>query len=175
MIRDNKSLLWELDCPYQIFKNIKMPNKLIKNNIMNDKKNIKEICKKLIINEIISKENLDTFSNIMNIIFSSIKDIFGEEEIEKIILSMSNKTLTINKKAKFSIKDEYLKYLDISSIYDLRQKSNIQKYINNFKKEQISIYNTYFYPFTKYEENSQRNIYQNFFLNQENFNIFFIR
>ena len=173
MIRDNKSLLWELDCPYQIFKNIKMPNKLIKSIIMNDKKNIKEICKKLIINEIISKENLDTFSNIMNIIFSSIKDIFGEEEIEEIILSMSNKTLTINKKAKFSIKDEYLKYLDISSIYDLRQKSNIQKYINNFKKEQISIYNTYFYPFTKYEENSQKNIYQNFFLNQENFNIIF--
>ena len=86
---------------------------------------------------------------------------------------MTNKTLTINKKAKFSVKDEYLKYLDISSVYDFRERSSIQKYINNFKTELISIYNPYFYPFTKYEVVSQNNIYNNFFLNQNNFDIIF--
>ena len=86
---------------------------------------------------------------------------------------MTNKTLTRNKKAKFSIKDEYLKFLDINSIYNFTQKSNIQKYINNFKKEKVQIYNSYFYPFTKYEINSQKNIENNFFLYQENLDIAF--
>ena len=173
MIRDNKSFIWQLGCSYQLLKNGKMSNNLTKNIILNDKKNINEICKQIIINEIISKENLNTYSNIMDSIFESIRDVFGQEEIEKLILSMTNKTLTINKKAKFSVKDEYLKYLDINSVYDFRQKSNIQKYINNFKKEKISIYNTYFYPFIKYENNLQNNIYKNFFFYQENFDIIF--
>jgi len=173
MIRDNKSLIWEFCCSYQYLKNSKIPNKLLEKVINDDKENIKENCKKLIINNILSKENLNTYTDISDALSASIKDILGKDEIEKLILSLTNKTLTINKKAKFSIKDEYLKYLDISSVYDFRERSNIQKYINNFKTELISIYNTCFYPFTKYEVVSQNNIYNNFFLNQENFDIIF--
>jgi len=173
MIRDNKSLIWEFCCSNQYLKNSKIPNKLLEKVINGDKENIKENCKKLIINNILSKENLNTYTDISEALSTSIKDILGKDELEKLILSLTNKTLTINKKAKFSIKDEYFKYLDISSVYDFREKSNIQKYINNFKTEIISIYNTCFYPFTKYEIVSQNNIYNNFFLHQENFDTIF--
>ena len=173
IIRDNKSLIWEAGSSYKSLSTSKINNKFIESIIMNDKKNIEEICKNLIINEIVSSENLDDFTKITDAIPSSIKEVLGEENIEQLILSMTNKTLTRNKKAKFSIKDEYLKFLDINSIYDFTNKSNIQKYINNFKKEKVQIYNTYFYPFTKYEINSQKNIENNFFLYQENFDIIF--
>ena len=173
LIRDNKSILWTLGSSHQVLKNTKFSNSLVKKIISNDEINIKEICKNIIINQIVSNENLDNYTDIMDNIYFCFKDIIGEEKIEELILSMSNKTLTLNKKAKFSIKDEYLKYLDINSIFFSKQKSNIQKYINNFKKEKISIYNDYFYPFTKYEINSQKNIEKNFFMNQENFDIMF--
>ena len=171
--RENTCFLWGLGSSHQSLKNGKISTEITRAIIMNDKENIKEICKKIIINEILSKENLNTFTDISEAIFTSFHDIFGEDKIENLILSMTNKTLTQNKKAKFSIKDENLKYLDISSVYNFKEKSNIQKYINNFKKEKISVYNTYFYPFSKYEVNLQNNIYLNFYLNQENFNIIF--
>ena len=171
IIRDNKSLLWELGNSYQLLKNGKMSNHLTQTIILNDKENIKEICKNIIINEIVSKENLANYTDIMGAIYESIKDVLGEEKIEELILSMTSKTLTLNKKAKFSIKDEYLQFLDITSVYNYKKKSNIQKYINNFKKEKVSIYNTYFYPFIKYENKLQNNIVKNFFINQGNFNI----
>ena len=117
IIRDNKSFIWQIGSSYQQLKNGKLSNKLTESIILNDKDNIKEICKNIIINEIVSNENLNTYTNVTDSIFASIKEIFGEDEIEKLILSMTNKTLTKNKKAKFSIKDEYLKYLDINSIY----------------------------------------------------------
>lgn len=173
MIRDNKSLIWEFCCSNQYLKNSKIPNKLLEKVINNDKENINENCKKLIINNILSKENLNNYTDISDALSTSIRDILGKDELEKLIISLTNKTLTINKKAKFSVKDEYLKYSDISSVYNFREKSNIQKYINNFKSELISIYNTCFYPFTKYEVVSQNKIYNNFFLNQENFDIIF--
>ena len=173
IIRDNKSFIWEIGSSYQTLKNAKLSNKITESIIINDKKNINEICKNIIINEIVSNENLNTFTNVTDAISTSIKEIFGEDKIEELILSMTNKTLTQNKKAKFSIKDEYLKYIDMNSIYNYKQKSNIQKYINNFKKEKLSIYNTYFYPFSKYENILQKNIEHNFFLCQENFDIVF--
>jgi hypothetical protein len=173
IIQDNTCFLWVLGRSYQFLTDVKISNELLKNLFIKDKNNIKEITKKLIINEIMSNENLNDYTNINDAIFDSIKGVFGEEKIEELLLSMTNKTLTRNKKAKFSIKDEYLKYLDISSIYNYKEKSSIQKYINNFKKEKISIYNTYFYPFSKYEVNLQNNIFQNFFINQENFDITF--
>ena len=170
IIRDNKSLLWEIGNSYQLLKNGKMSNQLTQTIILNDKENIKEICKNIIINEIVSKENLADYTDIMGEIFESIKDVFGEEKTEELIFSMTSKTLTLNKKAKFSVKDEYLQFLDISSVYNYKKKSNIQKYINDFKKDKISIYNTYFYPFIKYENKLQNNIVKNFFINQGNFN-----
>ena len=173
VIRDNKSIFWVLSSSYQYLHNSKLSNTLVKNLIINDKLTIKEICKNIIIDEIVSNENLNNYTDIVDKIYFAFKDIFGEEKIEELILSMTSKTLTLNKKAKFSVKDEYLKYLDINSIFYSKKKSNIQKYINNFKKKKLSIYNSHFYPFSKYEITSQNNIEKNFFLNQDNFDLIF--
>ena len=143
IIGNNLSLICQLGLNANINIENKITDELVKNLFLNDKENIKEISKKLIINEIISHENLDSFKNIKMSIFLSIKETFSEDKIEELILSMTNKTLTLNKKAKFSIKDKYLQYLDMSSVYNLYEKSHMLKYINNFKKEIISIYNVY--------------------------------
>ena len=173
IIRNNLSLICQLGLNANTIKENKITDELVKNLFLNDKENIKEISKKLIINEIISHDNLDSFKSIKSSIFPSIKETFDDDKIEELILSMTNKTLTHNKKAKFSIKDKYLQYLDISSVYNLYKKSSMLKYINNFKKEIISIYNVYFYPFIKYEINLQNNLTKNFFINQSNFDIVF--
>ena len=173
LIRDNTSFLFGLGSSCNFLSKSKIPNEIVKSIFMNDKDSIKEICKKLIINQIMSEENLAPYIDIKNNIYESIWNIFGEDKIEDLIVSLTNKTLTQNKKAKFSLKDEYLKNLDITSVYNYENESNIVKYINNFKKEKLSIYNTYFYPFTKYEINLQNNIFHNFFINQENFDIIF--
>ena len=86
---------------------------------------------------------------------------------------MTNKTLTQEKKAKFSIKDENLKYIDLNYIIYPRFKSTVEKYISDFKKKQVSIFNTHFYPVNKFEAKLTNEDYKQIYFNEENFDFLF--
>ena len=173
ILRNNTCLIWNLGASYSMLKLNKIEDKLIKEIINKDTTNFIELTKELIINQTFIKENLAYYTDIYDSVFLCLKEILGEQTIGELIISMTNKTLTQEKKAKFSIKDKYLKYLDLNYIIYPRYKSTVEKYISNFKKKQVTIFNTHFYPVNKFESKLTNESYKQIYFNEENFDFLF--
>ena len=173
ILRNNTCLIWNLGASYSILKTNKIEDKLIKDIINKDKNNFLELTKELIVNQTFIKENLAFFTDVYDYVFLCLKETLGEQTIKDLILSMTNKTLTQEKKAKFSIKDENLKYIDLNYIIYPRHKSTVEKYISDFKKKQVSIFNTHFYPVNKFEAKLTNENYKQIYFNEENFDFLF--
>ena len=173
ILRNNTCLIWDLGASYSMIKSNKIEDKLINEIIDKDKNNFIELTKELIINQTFIKENLAYYTDVYDSIFLCLKEVLGEQIINGLIISMTNKTLTQEKKAKFSIKDEYLKYLDLNYIIYPSYKSTVEKYISDFKKKQVTIFNTHFYPVNKFEAKLTNEGYKQIYFNEENFDFLF--
>ena len=173
LLRNNTSLIWNLSASYESLKGNKIEDKLIKDVLTKEENTFFELTKELIINEILIKENLASFTEITDSIFLCLKDFFGEQKIKNLIISLTNKTLTIEKKAKFSLKDELLYYLDLNYIIYPIYKSKAEKYISDFKSKIVSIFNIHFYPVNKYELKLILENYNRLYFNDKNFDFLF--
>ena len=173
LIRNNTSLIWTLSSTYENLKSNKIIDSLIDDILRKDINNFLELTKELVINEILIKENLAFFTDITDNIFLCLKDFFGEKNIKDLILSLTNKTLTKDKKAKFSLKDELLYYLDLNYIIYPADKSKAEKYISDFKSKLVSIFNIHFYPVNKYELKLTLENYNRLYFNDKNFYFLF--
>ena len=173
ILRNNTCLIWNLSGAYSCLQLNKIQDNLIKDIISKDKNNFIELVKELIVNNTCIKENLAFYSDIYDSIYLCLKEILGENNVREIILSMNNKTLTQEKKAKFSIKDEYLKYLDLNYILYPVHKSTVEKYISDFKKNIVTIFNTHFYPVNKFESKLAIENYKQVYFNEGNFDFLF--
>ena len=173
LLRNNTSLIWNLSSAYKDLKGNKIEDKLINDILKKDINNFLELTKELVINEILIKENLAFFTDITDNIFLCLKDFFGEKNIKDLIISMTNKTLTAEKKAKFSLKDELLYYLDLNYIIYPIYKSKAEKYISDFKSKVVSIFNIHFYPVNKYELKLTLENYDRLYFNDRNFDFLF--
>ena len=156
-----------------MLKTNKIEDTLIKGIINKDKDNFLELTKELIVNQTFIKENLAFYTDIYDYVFLCLRDILGAQKISELILSMTNKTLTQEKKAKFSIKDEFLNYLDLNYIIYPRYKSTVEKYISDFKSKIVSIFNTHFYPVNKFENKLTIEDYKQVYFNEGNFDFLF--
>ena len=174
ILRNNTCLIWNLGASYSMLKSNKFEDKLLKDVINKDKNNFIELTKELIINQTFIKENLAFYTDIYDNVFLCIKEILGEKTVKELILSMTNRTLTQEKKAKFSIKDEYLYYLDLNYIIYPRHKSTVEKYISDFKQKIVTIFNTHFYPVNKFEAKLTLENYKYLYYNEDNFDFLFI-
>ena len=173
LLRNNTSLIWNLTSAYEDIKGNKISDKLIDDILKKDINNFLELTKELVINEILIKENLAFFTDITDNIFPCLKDFFGEKNITDLIITLTNKTLTADKKAKFSLKDELLYYLDLNYIIYPKHKSTAEKYISDFKRNQVSIFNIHFYPVNKYESKLTEENYNQLYFNEKNFDFLF--
>ena len=173
LLRNNTSLIWNLGSGGIFMDNSKINDNLIIDIIKKDSNNFIELTKELIINQILIKENSATFTEIFDNIFLSLKDFFGEKIIIDIIKSLTNITLTQEKKAKFSLKDEILNYLDLNYIMYPKYKSAAEKYITEFKSKQVSIFNVHFYPINKFESKLTEENNNYIFFNEKNFDFLF--
>ena len=173
LLRNNTSLIWNLSSSYEALQSNKIKDKLIEDILTKDKNNFIELTKELIINQILIKENLAYFTDITDNIFLCLKDFFGEKSITELIISLTNKTLTKDKKAKFSLKDELLYYLDLNYIIYPGHKSKAEKYISDFKSKLVSIFNIHFYPVNKFESRLTQENYNQLYFNEKNFDFLF--
>ena len=82
LLRNNTSLIWNLSSAYKDLKYNKIGDKLIDDILRKDINNFLELTKELIINEILIKENLASFTDITDNIFLCLKDFFGEKNIK---------------------------------------------------------------------------------------------
>ena len=173
LLRNNTCLIWNLSSAYNDMKGNKIRDKLIDDILKNDINNFLELTKELVINQLLIKENLAYYTDITDNIFLCLKDFFGERYIKDIIISLTNKTLTKEKKAKFSLKDELLYYIDLNYIIYPIFKSKAEKYIADFKSKQVSIFNIHFYPVNKYEQKLTEENYNRLYFNDKNFDFLF--
>ena len=173
ILRNNTCLIWNLGGSYQMLQHNKIEDNLLKDIINKDKNNFIELTKELIVNQTFIKQNLALYTDIYDYIFLSLKEVLGHNNIKELILSLTNKTLTQDKKAKFSIKDENLNYLDLNYIIYPTHKSTVEKYISDFKKNLVSIFNTHFYPVNKYENMLTIEGYKKVYFNEENCDFLF--
>ena len=173
LLRNNTSLIWNLSASYGNLQSNKIRDSLIYDIITKDINNFHELTKELIINQILIKENLAYFTEITDSIFVCLKDFFGEKNITDIIIQLTNKTLTTEKKAKFSLKDELLYYWDLNYLMYPIHKSKAEKYISDFKSKIVSIFNIHFYPVNKFEAKLTEENYNQLYFNEKNFDFLF--
>ena len=173
LLRNNTSLIWTLTSSYEMMKSNKVHDKLLDDILKKDINNFLELTKELVINQILIKENLAYFTDITDNIFPCLRDFFGEKNVTDIIISLTNKTLTKEKKAKFSLKDELLYYLDLNYIIYPMFKTKAEKYISDFKSKVVSIFNIHFYPVNKYESKLTEENYNQLYFNDKNFDFLF--
>ena len=173
IIRNNGSLIWNLGSSYKALKSCQIKDDLLIKVVNNDSKSMKELAKELIINKAITKENSVSFRDLFDGIFYPLREIIGEESVEEIIKNMFNHTVTTDQKMNFSIKDDYLNNIDTNYILSPVSKANAEKYLYNFKKNNISIFNKYFFKVNKYEDKLSESIYQKIFFTEENMNFIF--
>ena len=173
ILRNNTCLIWNLSSGFNMLKMNKIEDKLLNDILSKDKNNFSELTKELIINQILIKENLALYTDISDSIFPCLKDFFGQKYITDLIISLTNKTLTKEKKAKFAIKDEYLYYLDLNYIIYPMYKSTSEKYISDFKSKIVSIFNVHFYPDNKFEAKLTEENYNQLYFNDANFDFLF--
>ena len=169
LLRNNFYHIWVLGFSYSELKSNKIKDKLIEDILKKDNNNFIEMTKQLIINKLLINENSAHFTDITNGIFHFLRDYFGEIKIKEIIISLTNKTLTKDWKANFSLKDEFLKYIDLNYLFSPILKSKVEKYISEFKNKKVSIYNIHFYPVNKFDSKLNNVIYNHFYFNKKNY------
>ena len=173
LLTNNFCHIWILCSPFSELKTSKIKDKLIEDLLNKDRNIFIEMIKEIIINKLITKENSANYTDIKNGIFECLKDFFGEEKIKEIIISLTNKTLTQDCKAIFSLKDEFMNYIDLNYIINPILKTKAEKYISEFKSNLVSIFNIHFYPVNKFESKLTNVIYNHLFFNKKNFDFLF--
>ena len=159
IIRNNGSLIWNLGSSYKALKSCQINDELLEKVINADITNMKELTKTLIINKAIVEENSASFSDLYNGIYYILREIMTEEEFENLIQDMFDSKKTNDQKVNYSIKDDYLNNIDTNYILSPEWKAKAEKYLSDFKKKQISIFNRCFYNVNKYEAKLTEEIY----------------
>ena len=108
----------------------------------NEKNSIYNIIKQRIINISLAKKNIYNFRDFNDKIEIYI---FDKNEIQRIFEEMTYKKNQNDGQILFSLKNEFIRQFDIDYILSPSDISNSQKYIIDFKKEYISLFNNYFY------------------------------
>ena len=160
IIRNNGSLIWNLGSSYKALKSCQIKDELLENVINADIVNMKELAKTLIINKAIVEENSASYSDLYNGIYYILREIMTEEEVENLVHIMFDSTVKKDQKVNYSLKDDYLKIIDTNYILSPKWKAKAEKYLYDFKKNQISIFNRYFYNVNKFEAILTEEIYK---------------
>ena len=128
---------------------------------------LKNILKEKIIQKVIVKGNIIDLETLKKELDEYLILLFTEDDFNKIINEFTlNK---INKDTKiFYLKDSCLKYLDMNYYISPKDKSNAQKYILDFKKDVIKLYNNYCYNPSKLSFDFFKSGYEKILLNKNN-------
>ena len=133
---------------------------------------LKNILIETIIKKIISNGNLVDLRTLKKSLDSYLTYIFKNENIiEKII-----EELTVNKmsgeKKLFYLKDIYLDNIDMNYYINPNEKSKAQRYIQNFKSDEIKLYNIYYFNNSRLTFDFFENILEKILLNKNNLILF---
>ena len=134
---------------------------------------LNNILKEKLIHEIIAKGNYIDLKIIKKEIHSYLQNIFEKNEFSKILDELTHNKVNEDTKI-FYLKDEYLKFVDINYYFSFKDKSSAQRYILDFKKDNIKSYNHYYYNPSELTFEFYQKVYETIFLNKNNLELMII-
>ncbi len=81
-----------------------------------------------------------------------------------LVNEITDKIKTQNQEIKFSVKNKYLKEFDLNCVFIPDNISSAEKYILDFKKEEVNLINVYFYQSISIQKTLELNCYFNFLI-----------
>ena len=165
IIKDNSSLYLMFEFPLKTKKQMKIEEEFEEYFLKNEEKAICDIIRKRIINYSICEQNIFKYSDFKNI--NNI-NIFDEKKFQKIFNEMTNKNAQNDGQIKFSLKNEFINQFDLDYILNPIDISDAQKYIIEFKNQEISLLNNYFYKNFEIYKNIDINCFYHFFYFNDN-------
>ena len=157
ILKDDTSIFDLFDYPIQ---DTSKKDELEQYLIDNEQNSIKNEIKKKIISFSMIKQNLYNYTDLISYIYINIID---KNEIQNIFEEMSNKIVQNNGEVKFSLKNEYIKQFDLDYILNPSNVSSAERYIIEFKKNEVSLLNNYFYDSFEILKELNTNCFYNFF------------
>ena len=168
-MKDDSSLYWNLMRFYEETISTQTKRELFNNIKKNENamKDLKNILKEKIIHEIIAKENLIDLRKLKKNLENYLIILFEENELDNIIDELTYNKMNGETKM-FYLKDSCLKYLDINYYITPNDKSKAQRYILEFKKDIIKLYNNYYFNPSKLTFDFFKITYEKILLNRNN-------
>ena len=165
ILRDNISML-NLFCDPSYLNFTKNKNIEIDFIFENDKEIISNLRKEILIHHLLSNKNLVTYSDLKKSIPKYLMN--DEMDFMNLVNEITDKIKTQNQEIKFSVKNKYLKEFDLNYIFIPDNISSAEKYILDFKKEEVNLINTYFYQSISIQKSLELNCYFNFYFTNKN-------
>ena len=140
---------------------------IIKNN-KHTYEDLKNILIENIILKMVSHGNLVDLRMLKKNINKNLIYIFNEDNtVQKILDELTENKMKGEKKI-FYLKDKYLNNLDMNYYINPNDKSKAQRYIQNFKNDEIKLYNKYYNKVSKLTFDFLENTYEKILLNKDN-------
>ena len=171
--KDDSCCYWSLIDNLEEILSIETKNDL-SNIILNNKyamEDLKNILKEKIIIAIISQGNSIDSKNLEKKINGNLLNLFDENNIFNQILDELTYNKTNGENKIYYLKDEYLKHIDYNNYVQLSEKTQGQKYILDFKKNIVNIYNYYFYNDSELTFDFFEIVFEKIFLSKDNFEL----
>ena len=141
------------------------------NTVKNNKfamEDLKDILKEKIMMNVISSGNLIDIKNLEKNINKNLLFLFDENNIYNQTLDELTHNKMNGETKIFYLKDQYLKYIDYNNYANPKEKTTAQKYVLDFKKDIVKIYNYYFYNNSELTFDFFRTVYERVFLSKNN-------
>lgn len=140
--------------------------------IENEKDKFILLAKQFIIVNTIASENSVVYSDFAKFYPKKYCTVLGDQVFENLINSITSCKLLQNQKLVFSINDDSLNMFDLDFLFLSKSKSNAENYLMSFKKNIISILNTFNQPSIEIQNEFDISNEMNF-LSKENVNFIF--
>ena len=166
ILRDNTSMIILFTDPFQNLAKNKILDEDVEYIYNFEKENILDLKKEILIHLTLSSSNLITYNQLIK----GFKKFFIQDidELSNIINELTDQKKSQAQEIKFSIKNKYLNNFDLNYIFNPFESSKAEKYIMDFKKNEINIVNTYFYKNISIQKELNLNCYYNFYFTENN-------
>ena len=168
MLRNNYSMLDLAGYSSNILKKNKFKDEILMKLMEKEGKNYNLLLKEKLVHAILENDNLVEFSEIKRFLGEYFNSVLNEDFIRNEMEKITEKIST-NQKFKFSVKNEILKEMDLDYILNPTLSSKVERYLLEFKKNQVNLLNTFFYPTISIEKSLEIKCYLNFFSAGNNF------
>ena len=168
-LKDDSCIFWNLMNNYI---EIVIPNtqKELFNRIKRNKfaiKDLENILKEKLVHKILANENLVDIKDITQSLDKFLIVLFENDKLNETLNEIADYKLKEDSKL-YYLKDSSFKYIDMNYYFSSKEKSMSERYILDFKKDIIKLYNSYYFNPSELTFEFFESVYEKILLNKDN-------